>query len=61
MTIGRMDIRQGAARDSDVEAAGAYCQEASSNEQVVDNEVADHPWVPPFGEEDSSEGEGKKQ
>lgn len=51
------DIRLEAARDSDVSASGVYCQVDFSDDEGVDDEVADHAWVSSIGEKEISEGE----
>lgn len=59
-TIERRDIRQEAAEACNVSAARDFYQVGSSNEQGVDDKVAEHLWVPGTGEEESSEGEAEK-
>lgn len=61
MTTEVGDIRQKAERNSDVPAGGAYSKVYLSNEEEVDNEVADHPWVLLIGEDEDFEEEAEQQ
>lgn len=56
-----VDIRQETARSSNVTRAETYCEVDSSNKEGVDEEVANCPWVPPFGQEENSEGGAVQQ
>lgn len=50
-------MRHESARGCDVPATGCYCEVGSSDEEDVDNEVADYLQVPLIGEEEHSEKE----
>lgn len=46
---------QGTAKGSGFPTVGAYSNVSSSDEEGVDDVVADHQWMPLTGEEESSE------